>query len=519
MANRSARKALCVLCAARAATVHAAAGATGVGGTGACAGPASQSETDSGAALVQVKSQVRSQARLDAEQRRLGAPAAPGAAQPGRETAAAHVPPRMQYWNRWDPLRLAEDGTGGKGPERFLLFDLDIGGLNNLRIGWEVAATIAHETGRTLVLPPPKSVYHIDYGPEYAKSPPPPHVSRVEDFLNMAQLRKGGLRVVTVKEFADEQAGDNVTEARALAFWNSTAKSTARRVHGDLTEICDLSSWVAEDKFVYAELLSAADGRLFSCSEWARLGTVQLTQGDDVWTPSPQAMSVLHGGFVWHPDVFEIASLIVQDFGLFEYASLHARYGDFQFQFRNEVEPASEIVDNWFLSELGRRVMRNTTGVYVSTDDTTGAVIEAFRRNGIRANSSADYFDAPDSPIAKLTSQLGVVRVQQLRGPVEQVVCAFGRVFIGTGLSTFTGYINQMRYNADSPQTKLLFHSDGLTESTVAQVESAAAEWEARGGKDHWAEPPQDPSALELQEEARSLEALLQRQPVLLGVG
>jgi hypothetical protein len=392
----------------------------------------------------------------------------------------------------------------GEGPERFLLFDLDTGGLNNLRIGWEVAATIAHETGRTLVLPPPKGMYLIDWGPDYSidrgsdytKYPSDDHKSSIEDFLNMAQLRKAGLRVLTAKEFADEQAGENVTEEQALALWDRTGNSKARKVHGGKTEMCDLSSWVAEDKFVYAKLESDADGRIFLCSRWWQLGTVDLMKSGDAWTPSPEAMSMLHGGFVWHLDVFEMASLIVQDLGMFEYTSLHARYGDFQF--KSDEESPSEIIDNWFLSELGRRVTRNTTGVYVSTDDGNGTVVEAFRRNGIRARSSADYFDTPGSPIASLASRLGAHRTRQIKGPVEQVVCAFSRVFIGTGHSSFTGYINQMRFNADSPVTKLLFHTDDLTENTVAQVESAAAEWDARGGKDHWAKPPQDTGALEL---------------------
>merc|ERR1719277_418349 len=227
---------------------------------------------------------------------------------------------------------------------------------------------------------------------------------------------------------------------------------------------------------------------------------------------------MLHGGLVWHQDVFKMASLIVKDLGMYKYASLHARYGDFQFQ--DSREPASAIISTWFTSALGRRLMKNTTGVYVSTDDTGGRGVDAFRSNGIQAKSSLDYFDDPGSPVAHLVSRWGAMRTQQLKGPVEQLVCAFGRVFVGTGHSTFTGYINQIRYNADAPQTALLYHHVPPNEQTVLQVESAAAEWDARGGARTWAEPPPDSGTLELHlEEAKApSHALLQargaaRQP------
>ncbi|CAK0889714.1 unnamed protein product [Prorocentrum cordatum] len=426
MASGSARRDACALPAVRALAVLAAAGVAGDAGCRARAPRAERAPWEACAMFLQVGSQVRI---------RTGDASAPWASEAAGPPAAA-VPPRMQYWKRWDPVRLAE-GSAEEGSQRFLLFDMDLGGLNNLRIGWEVAATLAHETGRTLVLPPPKSVYLIDSGPEYVRYPEPGHKSRIEDFINMEQLQKGSLRALTVKEFADGQMGENTTETQAELFWVETARSKARSVHGNTSVLCDLSHWDAEDKFIYAHMVSDTDGRIFGCSKWWSLGTAQLKRDGEPWTPSLQAVSMLHGGFVWHQDVFNMASLIVQDLGMYKYASLHARYGDFQFE--DSKEPAGAIISTWFTSDLGRRLMKNTTGVYVSTDDTSGRVVDAFRSKGIWAKSSLDYFDDPGSPVAHLVSQWGAMRVQQLKGPVEQVVCAFGRVFVGTGHSTFTG--------------------------------------------------------------------------------
>ena len=75
------------------------------------------------------------------------------------------VLPELSYWNSkslepplFSPLHR----------NRYITFDVDLGGLSNIRLVFEYVAIIAAITGRTLVLPPPQPWYLINFGPKHA---------------------------------------------------------------------------------------------------------------------------------------------------------------------------------------------------------------------------------------------------------------------------------------------------------------------------------------------------------------
>merc|ERR1719401_70915 len=63
---------------------------------------------------------------------------------------------RMRWWTPPGPALPPTD--------RYLLFSQDVGAVNNMRIGWEMTGIVAEYTGRTLLLPPARAVYLLDWG-------------------------------------------------------------------------------------------------------------------------------------------------------------------------------------------------------------------------------------------------------------------------------------------------------------------------------------------------------------------
>merc|ERR1719160_1660856 len=64
-------------------------------------------------------------------------------------------------------------------------------------------------------------------------------------------------------------------------------------------------------------------------------------------------------------------------------------------------------------------------------------------------------------PLVNVLKTYSPARISNLCGVVEQLICTFGKVFIGSEKSTFTGYIERMRLYAQAPTHATYIKYDG----------------------------------------------------------
>ena len=104
------------------------------------------------------------------------------------------VKQRIKYWKSDKPPKVAND--------KYVLFDTDCGGFNNIRIAFELYIVVAWLTNSTLVLPPPRGWYLLDFGHQTRmKSTDNRQGTSDYSFFFDIDDMKRGLPVITTREF------------------------------------------------------------------------------------------------------------------------------------------------------------------------------------------------------------------------------------------------------------------------------------------------------------------------------
>ncbi len=85
------------------------------------------------------------------------------------------------------------------GPqEKYVTFEPDVGGWNNIRMQMELVLVFAYATGRTLVLPPDQPMYLLDAGKGHQKA------HSFIDFFPFDHINKR-MKVITMEEFMEKE--------------------------------------------------------------------------------------------------------------------------------------------------------------------------------------------------------------------------------------------------------------------------------------------------------------------------
>jgi hypothetical protein len=360
---------------------------------------------------------------------------------------------RMTYWHTDDSVM--------PSTSKYILFTGDAGGPNNIRLGWEMTGLIAQATKRTLVLPPAWKMYLLDWGPGRQRLPSEMAdntTTAAEDLINLAQL-KANLPTLTADEFLQE----------AGTSWHEATKAAARV--GEAVA-CKFSTYeeLKDQRFVFL------DGELregFACAEWwKRGGPTELVKTED--KIGDRDWSLLTHGFVWHKDAFDIAAKVVNFLGIFEYNALHARYNDFQYT--ESRQGAAHIWDKW------EDAFKSAPKIYVASDEPEK--IKALKRmEGVELFTFEDMLQ---TVLKDVKPQYSPSRWFKLTGPVEELICTYAKIFVGTKDSSFSGHIDRMRIHAQAPVTQMLTHTNPVElEELLPDIHA----WENSSGKLQIARP------------------------------
>ena len=181
---------------------------------------------------------------------------------------------------------------------------------------------------------------------------------------------------------------------------------------------------IVRDRLHYHDDIFCAAGRVVQLihAEAATLAGKAMKEGDkvlevgrDVVQPLSRASKRTGGGDTNFDATFHAA---------------HIRRGDFQYQYAETQLSAEQIYAN-----IGGLFNKSVTKLlYISTDERNMTFFQPFFKD-FTVRFLADY---SGPALLGKTNQNHV-------GMVEQTICACAHTFVGTPLSTFTGYITRMR--------------------------------------------------------------------------
>jgi hypothetical protein len=403
--------------------------------------------------------------------------------------------PTLCYWHQ-------EQGPdtaiwAARHPDRYITFEPDCAGLNNIRMAFECVVSIAAFTGRTLVLPPPEPWVFIDYDYESGRNAVTrSDFRRVFDIdalrelipvLSADEFVERGVSPYPVPEEVAAWARDAspmdvadftpgapsawahwLRDKAAVAPWNPLhtlfCHPDGRRVR--------MSGLDLRSDFVDGRTLVEEDADMRRCPvihfpadhHSGRRSFGQAVNMAAFASPELTRMHrrLLKRGVRYAPEVFAAADRLIAHLGAYEYSALHIRRNDFASQFGAAgAQPPDKTRDR--VNEM----LPPAEPLYVATDETDPQHLAplADERRVIT------WRDLP------ATETSGIPDL--LVGPVEQLICAAGRTFIGTQYSTFSMYITRLRCFTGAPDIEVRYHTadDGKARDAVRKGRDWSTEY------------------------------------------
>jgi len=393
--------------------------------------------------------------------------------------------------------------------DRYLTFEYDQGGWNNIRMGMEVFVVLAHAMGRTLVLPPQQNLYllykkHKGDGDMKAHSE-----SGFEDFYDFTLLRSHeGLHVMSMPEFLEKEAlvgglndkypPGNSSKMFGPKLWKYLqgaaditpawgGRYVAFPEHPDDFELVDSALHNLTDLKARMSVFGGQRTTMYYDQQMQKVHHIHFSSDREhrvlqhhyAFTFfANREMASFYKRYVRdtmrYNDEIQCAgaelvaavradSLATDPSQNGDYYAMHIRRGDLQFK---EVKiGARQMLQNMQVpgGKPGELIFPRGSILYLSTDDPEGTCkgcyaegkpCETFDRAkelpvGCPRDASWKAFEEAGFKLRFLGDFLkkGVLKDvnPNTLGMVESIVCSRATAFAGTYRSTFTGYIHRLR--------------------------------------------------------------------------
>ena len=358
------------------------------------------------------------------------------------------------YWNRYVDDIDVPNPWALTGPEtKYVTFEPDHGGWNNIRMAMEVVLVYAYATGRTLVMPPRQGMYLLNKGD--AKD----NKLHFTDFFYLNRLREK-LKIIEMEDFLKiAQSGNFPEKPESTSLANRNLWNYLEQIsHLPKLEpfkkclIFQKKPDMAIDDHSVEEIenMKRFCGKrepIHYSEEAQNAQVIHFKAGPDSYRVLSHFYTLEHfmdpildnavKRFVrnyihYRDEVFCAAGRIIAAMELLAgskgYTAFHIRRGDLQFK---EVKiPAAQIIDNI------KDVSPPTDIVYVATDERDPAYRQVIK----------DYYKGNAWFLDDFIEKVGINKLNpNYIGMIEQIICSRSSLFIGTWFSTFTGYITRMR--------------------------------------------------------------------------
>jgi hypothetical protein len=403
--------------------------------------------------------------------------------------------PYVRFWNQRfypedcyeSPLRPARKDKTPYDEQKYVLFEPDWGGWNNIRMGAEAVIIFAHATGRTLVMPPDMVFYLLNRNSKQDENQ-----STFHKFFDFRKIREG-MNIISMEEFVENVAKKGLLK---LPFPKDLLVTQKTKLYKYIEDSSFMRPWEPGKFFIgfnisrqnegmfgtfernketqprYKEMV--AHGRalvpydaqmdseraiyfygrydthrllthFYTYLYWEDAHTEQIYKRivrdrlhyhDDIFCAAGKVVKLLHadaaaltGKPVQSAEAASPKTLGGDTNRDATYFAFHIRRGDFQY--KDTRLSAEELWDNT------RHLLDPTvtTLIYIATDERNQSFFKPF----MKAPFTVKFLDSYAHSF--MTNETNRNHV----GMIEQVICANAHTFIGTARSTFTGYITRMR--------------------------------------------------------------------------